>query len=285
MRERYKIHGKGEVELALHSLGIRDDILHMQISVRDTGIGMSPETQRHLFEKFTQGDSSTTRRFGGTGLGLAISKSLAELMGGRIWIEDSQSGKGSTISFTVQLPVARQAQIHQRQLVEQSGPLLKGIRVLLVDDNAVSREILAEMLRFFQLEVVTVASGPAALTELQAPAAEPYDLVLMDWRMPGMNGDETTQRIHRDIRLPRLPKVIMITAYGREDVLRLAEQAGVDGFLIKPVSPSVLLDSILSVLGRGRVLGMDAQGRPTTLQPPNNNQLAGATYWSLRTTI
>ncbi|MDU9022724.1 hybrid sensor histidine kinase/response regulator [Pseudomonas corrugata] len=270
-----KFTEKGEVELALHSLGIRDDILHMQISVRDTGIGMSPETQRHLFEKFTQGDSSTTRRFGGTGLGLAISKSLAELMGGRIWIEDSQSGKGSTISFTVQLPVARQAQIHQRQLVEQSGPLLKGIRVLLVDDNAVSREILAEMLRFFQLEVVTVASGPAALTELQAPAAEPYDLVLMDWRMPGMNGDETTQRIHRDIRLPRLPKVIMITAYGREDVLRLAEQAGVDGFLIKPVSPSVLLDSILSVLGRGRVLGMDAQGRPTTLQPPNNNQLAG----------
>ena len=273
-----KFTEKGEVELAFQSLGIRDDTLHMQISVRDTGIGMSPETQRHLFEKFTQGDSSTTRRFGGTGLGLAISKSLIELMGGRIWIEDSQPGKGSTISFTVQLPVARQAQAqaHQRELVEQTGPLLKGIRVLLVDDNAVSREILAEMLRFVQLEVATVASGPAALTELQASTAEPYDLVLMDWRMPGMNGDETTQRIRRDIGLPRLPKVIMITAYGREDVLRLAEQAGVDGFLIKPVSPSVLLDSILSVLGRGRILGMDAQSRPASLKPASSNKLAGA---------
>ncbi len=271
-----KFTDKGEVELAFRSLSIRDDTLHMQISVRDTGIGMSPETQQQLFEKFTQGDPSTTRRFGGTGLGLAISKSLTELMGGRIWIEDSQLGKGSTISFTVQLPIARQAQAHQRALVEQAGPLLKGIRVLLVDDNEVSREILAEMLRFFQLEVVTAASGPAALMELQSAIAEPYDLVLMDWRMPGMNGDEATQRIRSDISLPRQPKVIMITAYGREDVLRLAEQAGVEGILIKPVSPSVLLDSILSVLGRGRIFGTDAQSRPALLDLANSGQLAGA---------
>ncbi|WP_260958602.1 response regulator [Pseudomonas citri] len=271
-----KFTDKGEVELAFRSLSIRDDTLHMQISVRDTGIGMSPETQAHLFEKFTQGDSSTTRRFGGTGLGLAISKSLTELMGGRIWIEDSQPGKGSTISFTVQLPSARQAQVRQRELVDQTGPLLKGIRVLLVDDNAVSREILAEMLRFFQLDVVTVANGPAALVELQNASAAPYDLVLMDWRMPGMNGDETTQRIRRDLRLPHPPKVIMITAYGREDVLRLAEQAGVEGFLIKPVSPSVLLDAILSVLGRGRILGVDAPSRPAVLNAANSGQMAGA---------
>ena len=271
-----KFTDKGEVELAFHCLNIRDETLYMQISVRDTGIGMSPETQKLLFEKFTQGDQSTTRRFGGTGLGLAISKSLAELMGGRIWIEDSQLGRGSTICFTVQLPIARQAQTHQRELVEQAGPLLKGIRVLLVDDNEVSCEILAGMLRFFQLEVVTAANGPAALAELQATTAEPYDLVLMDWRMPGMNGDEVTQRIHRNTSLLRQPRVVMVTAYGREDVLRLAEQAGVDGFLIKPVSPSVLLDTILSVLGRGRIFRTDSQAQPASPKLANGDKLAGA---------
>ncbi|WP_018608973.1 response regulator [Uliginosibacterium gangwonense] len=271
-----KFTDKGEVELAFRALSIRDNTLHMQISVRDTGIGMSPETQAQLFEKFTQGDQSTTRRFGGTGLGLAISKSLTELMGGRIWIEDAQLGKGSTISFTVRLPIAHQTQVYQKELIEQAGPLLKGIRVLLVDDNEVSREILTEMLRFFQLDVMTVASGPAALLELQAATAAPYDLVLMDWRMPGMNGDEATQRIHRETSLPRQPKIIMVTAYGREDVFRLAEQAGVDGFLIKPVSPSVLLDSILSVLGRGRILGQDSPGNSRLPEIANSGQLVGA---------
>ena len=129
------------------------------------------------------------------------------------------------------LQIALQAQARQRELVEQAGPLLKGIRVLVVDDNEVSREILAEMLRFFQLDVDTAPNGPAALAALQAAADNPYDLVLMDWRMPGMNGDEATQRIHRDAAIPRQPKVVMVTAYGREDVIRLAEQAGVDGFL------------------------------------------------------
>jgi CheY-like chemotaxis protein/HPt (histidine-containing phosphotransfer) domain-containing protein len=127
--------------------------------------------------------------------------------------------------------------------------------VLVVDDNEVSRDILVELLRYFHLDVGTAANGPAALAALQAASTSPYDLVLMDWRMPGMNGDEVTQRIHSDRDIPRKPRVVMITAYGREEVIRLAEQAGVDGFLIKPVSPSSLLDTILPVLGRGRLLG------------------------------
>ncbi|HRE15670.1 MAG TPA: response regulator, partial [Rhodocyclaceae bacterium] len=269
-----KFTEQGEVELAFRCLNVNDTELHIQVSVRDSGIGMTPETRQRLFEKFTQADQSTTRRFGGTGLGLTISKNLVELMGGQLWIEDSQPGRGTTFRFTLRLQIARQALARQRQLVEQAGPLLQGIRVLVVDDNQASCEILAEMLRFLQLNVTLVASGQAAINELRT-AAPPYDLVLMDWRMPGMNGDEATQRIHRDVTIKVQPKIVMITAYGREDVMRLAEQSGVDGFLIKPVSPSTLLDTILSVLGRKRIFG-DADGRRSDIRNlASSGQLAG----------
>ena len=268
-----KFTEKGEVELCFHRLGASETDLQMQVCVRDSGIGMSPEVEANLFEKFTQADQTTTRRFGGTGLGLAISKNLAELMGGRIWVEDTQPGKGTTICFSVKLGIARQAQARQRELVDQAGPLLKGIRVLVVDDNEVSREILAEMLRYFQLDVDTAANGPGAIEALHAST---YDLVLMDWRMPGMNGDEATQRIHQDAGIRHQPRIVMITAYGREDVMRLSEQAGVDGFLIKPVSPSTLLDTILSVLGRGRIFGEQGEPRTQSAALTTSGHLAGA---------
>ena len=249
----------GEVELAFQRLDAREDAITLRISVRDSGIGMTPETQAKLFEKFSQADQSTTRRFGGTGLGLAISRNLAELMGGRVWVEDSAPGKGTTMCFTVELGIAHQAQARQRELVEQVGPLLRGIRVLVVDDNELSREILADMLRFFHLDVGTAGSGAEAIEQMQHPDGAPWDLVLMDWRMPGMNGDEVARRIHSDPVVRHQPKIVMVTAYGREEVVRLSEQAGVDGFLIKPVSPSTLLDTMLSVLGRGRILRREPQ--------------------------
>ena len=271
-----KFTEQGEIELAFRCLNATETDITIQICVRDSGMGMPAEVQQKLFEKFTQADQSTTRRFGGTGLGLAISKNLAELMGGRIWVEDSRPDKGTTICFTVCLKIAERAQARQRALVEQAGPLLKGIRVLVVDDNEVSREILAEVLRYFQLDVDTAPSGQAAIEALRAASASPYDLVLMDWRMPGMNGDEAAQRIHRDASLPVQPKIVIVTAYGREDVLRLAEQAGVDGILIKPVSPSVLLDTALTVLGRGRIFEEDDKRSALTPVIPASGQLAGA---------
>ena len=271
-----KFTEQGQVELGFRCLRASETDLTMQVYVRDSGVGIAPEIQHTLFEKFTQADQSTTRRFGGTGLGLAICKNLVELMGGRIWIEDSQPGRGTTICFTVELKIARQAQARQRELVEKAGPLLAGIRVLVVDDNEASREIIAEMLRYFHLEVGTAASGALALAALENAGDAPYDLVLMDWRMPGMNGDEATRRIHGDLAIKHQPKVVMVTAYGREDVIRLAEQVGVDGFLVKPVSPSTLLDSLLSALGRGRLL--DTGGAPRRAPPSlaSSGRLAGA---------
>ena len=264
----------GEVELAFRAIASRPGEITMQVNVRDTGIGIAPEVQHRLFEKFSQADQSTTRRFGGTGLGLAISKQLVELMGGRIWIEETLPGHGTTMCFTLPLRIAAEAR-RSSELVEQVGPLLKGIRVLVVDDNEVSREIMAEMLRYFQLDVGVAGSGAAALAALRAASDKPFDLVLMDWRMPDMNGDEVTLRLHRDAAIASQPKVIMVTVHGGEQVVRLAEQAGVDGFLVKPVSPSTLLDTLLSVLGRGRLL--DSADTPARAPPSASaGQLAGA---------
>ena len=271
-----KFTEQGEVELALRCLDVNETDVSIQVTVRDSGIGMTSELQKNLFEKFTQADQSTTRRFGGTGLGLAISKKLIEMMGGRIWVEDSQPGKGTTMCCTVRLPIAHTAQVHQRKLLEQAGPLLKGVRVLVVDDNQVSLEIMAEMMRFFLVDVSTASNGPAALAALEAATGNPFDLVLMDWRMPGMNGDEVAQRIHNDPNIAHQPKVVMVTAYGREDVMHLAEQAGVDGFLIKPVSPSTLLDTILSVLGCGRIFKTEESGIADKTNFATSISLAGA---------
>ena len=267
-----KFTEQGEVELAFHALSITDTELNIQVNVRDTGIGMLPEQQNKLFQKFTQADQSTTRHYGGTGLGLAICKNLVELMGGTIWIEDSQLGKGTTICFTAQFKIVQQVKSRRHELLEQAGPLLNGIRVLVVDDNEMSREILAGMLSYFGMAVSVAHNGPAALAALRTENEKPFDIVLMDWKMPGMNGDEAAQRIYNEI--VQRPKIVMVTAYGREDVIRLAEQAGVDGFLIKPVSPSTLLDAILSVLGRGRILGVQDH-LPQKIAALTNNNLAG----------
>ncbi len=256
-----KFTEQGEVELGFHVSARSANGVTLEMTVRDTGIGMAEQVQRGLFAKFTQADQSTTRRFGGTGLGLAISKELVELMGGRIWVARSAPGRGSTLCFSLALELSATQAGAPAPLVDPVGPLLTGIRVLVVDDNAPARDIMADMLRFLQLDVTVAAGGVQALAALAAAGDKPFDLVLMDWRMPGMNGDEVTRHLRADARIAA-PKVVMVTAYGREDVFRMAQQAGVDGFLIKPVSPSTLLDSILSVLGRKRILDNEERRRP-----------------------
>ncbi len=247
-----KFTEKGEVEVSMQCLERGEESVQLMFCVRDTGVGLTPEQQAKLFQKFTQADQSTTRKYGGTGLGLTISLKLAELMGGRCWIEQSEPGKGTTFCFTASFGYAREAEERRLKLLEKVLPMISGLRVLVVDDSESSREILAEMLRGFKFQIETVASGEEAIIYLEV-AEEPFDIVLMDWKMPGMKGDEATAAIHKSKHISHKPKVIMVTSYGREEVMQAAERVGMDGFLLKPVSPSMVLDAIMSALGKGMV--------------------------------
>ena len=217
----------------------------MQFSVSDTGIGLTEDQISRLFQSFVQADTSTTRKYGGTGLGLTISKRLVEMMDGEIWAE-SEPGQGTTFSFT--------ACFSKGQEKEKKRPLppldLRGTKVLVVDDNATSRSILQEMLESFSFKVTMAASGEEGLEELEsAPSDQPFELVIMDWKMPGMDGIETSRRIKADEQILHKPAIILVTAYGREEVMRQAEEIGLDGFLLKPVSPSVLFDATMQAFG------------------------------------
>ena len=271
-----KFTERGEIELAFRALSCSETDLHLQVCVRDTGIGIPLDAQRNLFEKFTQADESTTRRFGGTGLGLAICKDLAAMMGGRIWVQDSQPGLGTTICFTVRLGIAPHS-APSVALIEQAGPLLEGMRVLVVDDKDVSRDILAEMLRRLHMDVHVAASAPAAVSALEESVESPFDIILMDQRMHGMNGDEASKLIHGNPAIDHRPKVVLVTTYGCADIAPAAGQTGIDSFLVKPVSPSSLLDCLLSVLGHGHLFDEARQRKlHADFTPPDTTQLVGA---------
>lgn len=240
-----KFTEQGEVVLSVHVEELKGDEVMLGFSVKDTGIGLTAEQQEKLFHSFSQGDSSTTREYGGTGLGLAICKQLVQLMQGEVRVE-STVAEGSTFSFTACFGTAPVPA--RRQIAEN----LKGSRVLVVDDNEMARDVLRDALESFSLQVTTVASGTAALQELErvrSSGGPPYKLVLMDWKMEGMDGIEASKRI-RSQGGGQVPTIIMVTAYGREEVMQQAEQAGLDGFLIKPVNRSLMFDTIMDALGQ-----------------------------------
>ncbi len=216
----------------------------LYFAVKDTGVGLTDEQRSKLFQSFQQADASTTRKYGGTGLGLAISKKLAELMGGNVGV-DSTFGKGSTFWFTARLGKSlgqpRAGILHSD---------LRGRRVLVVDDNETARKVLCDVLESMRLTVDMAADGPTALNLLKTADGEgkPYELVLVDWQMPEMDGIEMARRT-RNTPLQRQPHLIMVTAYGREEAIRGAQKAGIEDFLIKPISASALFDSIAQVFG------------------------------------
>ena len=241
-----KFTHEGEIRIATHVIDERDDKITLEFRVIDTGIGLTEEQQGRLFESFAQADTSTTRQYGGTGLGLAICKRLAEMMGGTIWVE-SEPGKGSTFAFTIVCERGTESARYELTAI----PDLRGLRTLLVDDNASARQILTDALESFTFKVTAVDSGVKAIAELERAEeqGESYDLVLMDWRMPEMDGIEAIRRIRHDGALGDVPHILMVTAYGREEVMEQAGKVGVDGFLIKPVSRSVLFDTIMQAFG------------------------------------
>ncbi len=250
-----KFTDKGEVEVRV-SLAPESDsdatVAHLHFSVRDTGVGIAPEKLNTLFQSFSQADASTTRKYGGTGLGLAITKKLTDMMGGELDVH-SEPGEGTT--FTVRLSFTRQAAEKEYVPTRQSG--LKALRVLVVDDNANARQIIFETLQSFHFHADVASGGEQALDMIESADA-PYDLVLMDWSMPGVDGVETVRRLRAKPGYERLPSVIMITAYGRDDAREQAGELKVDGYLDKPVNPSSLFDAIMGVFGCELADGGDA---------------------------
>lgn len=216
-------------------------------SVRDTGIGMSVEQMRNLFSPFTQAQSDISRRYGGTGLGLAISKRLVELMGGEIWVE-SELGQGSTFFFTIRIEEVEMdsAEHHVRNQVAVN---LRGRRILIVDDSASARQALTDMVEGFGMQTTVVESGQDALRVLRVETrrSRPFDVVLLDWRMPGMDGVETARHIKSDEQLEQMPAVLMVTAYGQEAMMQASSGIGLQGVLLKPVTQSVLFNTLLNV--------------------------------------
>ncbi len=235
-----KFTERGQISVAVRSLARTGDKLQLQVSVRDSGIGMTPEQAGRLFQAFSQADGSTTRKYGGTGLGLAICKRLVELMGGEIRV-DSAPGEGSCFSFTAWLDLGDERLAQRRLLPEE----LNAMRVLVVDDNAAAREILSEQLRGLGFSVSAVASGADALAAVaQAETDHPFGVVFVDWKMPGMDGIETARRLREGKRALR---IVMATAFGRDDARAQAQAAGIESFLVKPISQSSLVDSLVDL--------------------------------------
>ncbi len=218
-----------------------DDVL-VYFAVRDTGIGLTEEQKGRLFQSFQQADTSISRKYGGTGLGLAISKQLAQLMGGEVGVE-SELGKGSTFWFTAKLN-----RIKEGEIVKKSTMDLRGYKALIVDDNFTARQVLSDQLNHLSFFVTQAESGNEALTtiELAAKNNKPFDIVFIDWKMPEMNGLETARNIHL-LELEQIPKIVIVTAYERDDVLEDAAKIGVECILTKPANYSTLLNCIMQV--------------------------------------
>ena len=258
-----KFTSHGKITLTCNVKELLEDSVRLLFSVQDTGIGMSEEAQKKLFKAFSQADDSTTRKFGGTGLGLVISKHLAQMLQGDIIIK-SIEGKGTTDELEVRLGLAAEG----IQKTEECRRELSGLPILVADDDENFQIIIIEMLEKMGMHPKPVSSGEEALKEIERMSREnPYRVLLIDWKLPGMNGSEATKKI-RELDLPVPPVIIMVTAYGRSEVLYHANSSGIDGFLHKPVSPSLLYNTIHDSLA-----GTDIPS-PAPLKPADKDNTA-----------
>ena len=239
-----KFTEKGRVVLRMEELGRSAGTITLRISVNDTGIGLAEEELARLFKPFEQADGSITRKYGGTGLGLVICQRFVRMMGGELEVR-SEPGKGSTFSFSLAFPYRP-----VRHAWDDPDPA-GAERLLVVDDCEAARTILQDILIRFGFRVDAVASGQEALDCLvrAAQADTPYSLVLLDWKMPGMNGMEVADSIHK-LPLESIPHLLMISAHGLEAYREKGENLHFAGFLVKPVNPVTLWSAILKVLGK-----------------------------------
>jgi len=241
-----KFTQKGEIIVSVDLLDRPDDAALLRFAVSDSGIGLTPEQCGRLFQAFSQADASTTRKYGGTGLGLTISKKLSELMGGQIGVE-SVYGQGSVFFFTAQLGVGQA----ESAASDSELPALAGKRVLVVDDNAASRQALQNILQYLGMTVSLAASGAEGIQlAAEPPDGVPFDLVTMDYRMPKMDGVEASRGIWEHPKIDPKPAIVMATAVGREDVLTRLRENGLEWILSKPVTPAALKATFLAALGK-----------------------------------
>lgn len=264
-----KFTDSGEIEIRSALVQQTGNMVELRFSVRDTGIGMDEERLSKLFQPFTQADSSTTRRYGGTGLGLSISRRLVEMMGGQIWAE-SAPGIGTIFTFTAWFEISSQPDDSRRVV----PPRLVGLRVLVADDNHTAQEVLREMLTALRFRVDIVGTGEEAIRAVrEADTTDPYGLVLIDWRMPGIDGITATRMIHEDRGIHNFcPIIVMSASGGGPDERQAAFEAGASGFLPKPLTSSTLIDALLRIHAPEMLAEADASAKAVGMQRP----LAGA---------
>lgn len=257
-----KFTPKGEVVVEVNSTSRTGSDLELQFSIRDTGVGIAEDKKEIIFEAFRQEDASTTRRFGGTGLGLAISGQLVEMMGGRIWVENN-IGPGSTFYFTARLGIA-ELQPDRNRFVRES---IRGLKTLIVDDNATNRQILQELLDRWHMQPTSVSSGVEALNELQQAArhGNPYRLVLLDGMMPGMDGFVLAEVIQGNPLLES-PRMILVFSASRPGDLDRCRQLGISRAMVKPVIQSELFDAILMAMD-DPIAAESSQSTASEVQP------------------
>lgn len=248
-----KFTHEGEVALKVESEGEngRDHLLHFEVS--DTGIGIAPNKQKLIFDSFSQADASTTRKYGGTGLGLTISKRLVEMMGGKIWVE-SDVGRGSHFHFTVRVQAAGAKAVEVGTIAPPE--ILRGVKVLIVDDNRTNRRVLEGMLKRWEMKSTSVESGEEALAALSAAhdARTRYGLILLDMHMPSMDGFTLVEQIRRRPELCAAIVVMLTSAGHRGDAARCRD-LGICAYLLKPIRQSELREAIARVLGAGEQKG------------------------------
>lgn len=242
-----KFTDEGEISIHVEAkkpngkTGRKDDKVGLYFAVKDTGIGLTAQQKKHIFEKFTQADSSTTRKFGGTGLGLSITKSLVEMMGGKIWVT-SQPGKGSTFHFTLELPVAKE---QQTKLDEFHYPDFDHVRVLVVDDNETNRLILRRTLESWHLKVYEASSGNEGLKWLKSSRIK-LDLIILDYQMPEKDGLQVASEI-RKLNLYKNTKILMLSSWGTSPE-KIEREKYIDKSISKPVRQSRLFNMLLELL-------------------------------------
>ena len=249
-----KFTEQGNIILRVHLEDHTDETVMLTFSVIDSGIGIQKSSLATLFDPFIQEDGSTTRKYGGTGLGLSISKQLTQLMGGELHAE-SEKGKGSTFYFT--LPFKLAANDHQQVLLSPPSTDLRGMKVLIADDNPTSLEVLTDTLSSLSFKVSSVNSGAKAIQALMQ-AADKFDILLIDWRMPDKDGITTTAEIRSTLSDDRMPLIILMTAYGKDAIELDSTHLQLDGILIKPITPSSLFNAIMQARQNALI---DSSGR------------------------